>query len=425
MEQNTILDEDIHSEDIDEIISKPPSWLLSRGISFIFLTMLMLIGVSAFIRYPELVTAEMRFTTSVSPKVIVNQSNGTLQKILVKDASWVEQGQAIAYIESTADHSQVLSLLAALKDIRENDPESVDLEKIIPPSELNLGELQTGYQSFYLAYLNYRALAEEGIYSTRKRVLLEEASNVIQQNERSKQSFELQQQELKIAEQEYERFRQLAEKKIISPVELQQKEALLLSKRQSIPQMESSLLSMENNLLSKNRELAEINNQMFEETKKFSQAFNSFISDAANWKQKYVLSAPISGKLVYGGVLQENLYITAGQELFYINPNRDDYYGEAYILQINSSKVKTGQDVMIKVRSYPYQEYGYLRGKISYISDIPILDSVFFSKVTIERTDQDSIIKLKPGIWADADIITEDMSIMKRIWMNLTKSLNI
>lgn len=37
-------DTDIHSEDMQDIIARPPSWLLKRGISFIFLTLLMLLA---------------------------------------------------------------------------------------------------------------------------------------------------------------------------------------------------------------------------------------------------------------------------------------------------------------------------------------------------------------------------------------------
>jgi len=162
---------------------------------------------------------------------------------------------------------------------------------------------------------------------------------------------------------------------------------------------------------------------MFEEVKKFYQSLNTFISDAENWKKQYVISSTSKGILIYGDFLQENQLVKMGDVLFYVNANKDDYYGEILIPQVKSSKVKVGQDVLIKVQSYPYQEYGYLRGKINYISDIPIKDSVFFSRVILTRNEQDSVIRLKPGILADADVITEDQSIFKRIWLNLTKSL--
>ncbi|WP_140937586.1 HlyD family secretion protein [Sphingobacterium lumbrici] len=423
MAKKTLVDEDIHSEDLQDIISKPPSWLLKRGISFVLLTVMLIIGLSVFVKYPEVVHGTLKINTTNAPKVIVNKVNGNLIRLLVPDGEWVKPEQGIAYIESTADHGHVLTLLNKVKEIRNADGKNYDLENIIPPNTLNLGELQGSYQSFYSAYLNYKAIHTEGIYQKRKNLLNDEVSNVNAQNERIMQSYELQKKELELAEAELEKYRLLAEKKVISPLELQQKEALLLSKLQIIPQTENNLISNRGNLLSKNRELSELQNQIWEQERMFVQALNSFISDAENWKKQYILTAPQEGKLIYGNFLQENQYVTAGQELFYINPGKEDYYGEMYIPQSTSSKVKLKQEVLIKVRSYPYQEYGYLRGKIDYISDIPMKDSVFFSKVSLIRTAQDSLIKLKPGIYADAEIITDDQSMFKRIWSNLTKSL--
>lgn len=416
------LDVEIHSEDLQEIITRPPSWLLAHGTTFILMTVLLIFGLSALIRYPEIVHTGVKFTTSEAPKVVVAQGNATLTKILVPDGAWVERNQEIAYLASTAEQDEVLGLLEQLKAIRTDAANPYSIAAVIPPNSLNLGELQGSYQAFYLAYLNYQAVSKEGIFEKRKKVLMDEVVNVHEQNSRIMESFELRQQELALAEAEYEKFKALAEKKIISPLELQQKEAVLLAKRQTIPQMETSIISNRGNLLSRNREITEIENQMLEERKKFVQAFNSFISDAENWRRQYVLTAPVGGKLVYGSFLQDNSYVKGGEELFYINPNREDYYGEMLIPQANLSKVKVGQDVLVKVKSFPHQEYGYLKGKVAFISDIPIRDSVFRSRVDLVRTDKDSLIRLKPGISADAEIITADLSIMKRIWLNLTKS---
>ncbi|WP_433863972.1 HlyD family secretion protein [Sphingobacterium thalpophilum] len=423
MAKTTILDEDIHSEDLQEIISKPPSWLLKRGITFIVLTIFMIFGLTFFIRYPEVVPVSMKFNTSSAPKVLTAKVTGNLVKILVNDGEAVDKNTDIAYVESVADHKQVLHLLNKMKQIRSSSIELADLRDIITPTELELGELQNSYQNFYLAYLNYIAINKEGIYQKRKSFIENEVRYIKEQNQRIQQSFDLQKRELALAEQEYAKYQILAEKKVISQLELHQKEALLLTKRQSIPQTENTIIGNLSSRLSKDKEMSEINNQMFEEEKKFYQSLNTFISDAENWKKQYVISSPALGTLIYGDFLQENQLIKLGEELFYVNANKDDYYGEILIPQNKSSKVKVGQEVLIKVQSYPYQEYGYLRGRIDYISDIPIRDSVFFSKVSLSRNEKDSVIKLKPGILADADIITENQSIIKRIWLNLTKSL--
>ncbi|CDS92799.1 HlyD family secretion protein [Sphingobacterium faecium] len=423
MAKKTLMDEDIHSEDLQEIISKPPSWLLKRGITFIVLTIFMLFGLTFFIRYPEVVPVSMKFNTSSAPKVLTGKVTGNLVKILVKDGTAVDKNTDIAYLESVADHHQVLHLLDKMKQVRSSTIELADLKDIVTPTELELGEVQNSYQNFYLAYLNYVAINKEGIYQKRKNFIQNEVKYINEQNQRIQQSFDLQKRELALAEEEYAKYQILAEKKVISQLELQQKEALLLAKRQSIPQTENTIIGNQSSRLSKDKEMSEINNQMFEEEKKFYQSLNTFISDAENWKKQYVISSPAKGTLIYGDFLQENQLIKMGEELFYVNANKDDYYGEIMIPQSKSSKVKVGQEVLIKVQSYPYQEYGYLRGRIDYISDIPIRDSVFFSKVILNRNEKDSVIKLKPGILADADIITENQSIIKRIWLNLTKSL--
>ncbi|MEN5054240.1 HlyD family secretion protein [Sphingobacterium kitahiroshimense] len=423
MEKTTFMEEDVHSEDLQEIISKPPSWLLKRGITFIVLTVFMILGLSFFIRYPEVVTVSMKFNTSNSPKVLTSKISGNLVKMLVNDGVLVDENTDIAYLESVADHSQVLSLLDKMKKVRGGTFGLTDLKDIVAPTELELGELQNSYQNFYLAYLSYVATNKEGIYHKRKSFIINEVKYINEQSQRIHQGFDLQKRELALAEEEYAKYQILADKKVISQLELQQKEALLLAKRQSIPLTENTIISNQSNLLSKDKELSEINNQMFEEEKKFFQSLNTFISDAENWKKQYVISSTSRGTLQYGDFLQENQLVKAGEELFYVNANNNDYYGEILIPQGLSSKVKMGQDVLIKVQSYSFQEYGYLRGKIQYISDIPIKDSVFFSKVVLVRSEQDSVIKLKPGILADADIITEDQSIFKRIWLNLTKSL--
>ena len=167
----------------------------------------------------------------------------------------------------------------------------------------------------------------------------------------------------------------------------------------------------------------DIDNQIFEEQKKFVQSLNSFISEAETWKKQYILTSPSAGKLIYGEFLQANQQVQVGQKLFYINPPDEHYYGEILLPQESSARIKRGQQILINVRSYPYQEYGYLRGRVGYISDIPIHDRVFLCKVELTRTTQDSLIRLKPGLLGDAKIITEDKSILRRIWDNLTKNL--
>jgi multidrug efflux pump subunit AcrA (membrane-fusion protein) len=122
---------------------------LKRGISFILLSTLMMIGLSAFIKYPEVVSTTLRFNTTDAPKVIVNKISGNLTKILVQEGIWVKANTALAYMESTADHEQVLNLLNRLKLIRNEEKGIYNLEDIIPPNELNLGSFKAAIKIFF------------------------------------------------------------------------------------------------------------------------------------------------------------------------------------------------------------------------------------------------------------------------------------
>lgn len=426
MANNHYIDDDIHSEDLQEIISKPPSWLLKRGISFVLLTVLLIFGLSALIRFPEILTNSMRITTDNAPRAVINKVPGNLVRIKVKEGDEVNAGEVLGYMESTADHDQVLQLLQLLIEIRnETDANTKKLSELTSPTNLRLGELQAAYQNFYQAYLGYQSVKDGGISLKRRKILEQEMVNIQQQNLLAEQTHNLQSKEIELAKEEYEKYKILAERKVISPMELQKQEALLLAKLQALPQSQNAILNNQAASLARGKELAELDNQIEEEKKKFVQSMNSLISEAENWKQQYVLSSPSKGRVIYGSVLQENQYLVHSAGVFYIYSENSNYFGEMHLPQHDFGRIKIGQEVLIKVRSYPYEEYGFLRGKITSISDIPVRDSLFLSTVEIHRTAQDSLIKLRPGTLADADVITDDQTILYRIWKNIVRSLRM
>jgi len=83
--------------------------------------------------------------------------------------------------------------------------------------------------------------------------------------------------------------------------------------------------------------------------------------------------------------------------------------------------------VLVKLRSYPFEEYGMLRGRISYIADVPYHDSIFISRVNFrsnKASDFKKPVHLKQGMLADAEIITEDATILQRLTRNIIKVMH-
>ncbi|MGO3654983.1 MAG: HlyD family secretion protein, partial [Sphingobacterium sp.] len=365
MIRKNYLDGDIHSEDLQEIISKPPSWLLKRGISFVLLTVLIIFGLSALIRYPEILTNSMRITTDNAPKVVTNKIEGKLVKIVVNEGEEVEIGQILGYMESTADHDQVLKLLELLTSIRiEGNIDSEKLRELTSPTNIQLGELQAAYQNFYEAFLSYVSVKEGGISLKRRNILEQEMDNIRQQRRRAEEAHQLQTTAVELAKQEFDKYKILAARNVISPMELQKQEALLLTKLQGLPQSESIILNNQAASLARSKELAELDNQIEEVKMKFIQSMNSLISETEIWKQQYILTSSSRGRVIYGSVLQEGQHLTQTTEVFYVYSQNSSYFGEMYLPQRDFGKIQIDQEVLIKLRSYPYEEYGFLRGKI-------------------------------------------------------------
>src|SRR5438270_13016148 len=103
-----------HTDDMQDIITTVPSWILRWGITLFFCILALIIGLSALIRYPDVVNATLKISSPNSPKPIVAKIQGKLVKLLVKQNDDVTTGQSLAYIESTADHVQVINLLTKL-----------------------------------------------------------------------------------------------------------------------------------------------------------------------------------------------------------------------------------------------------------------------------------------------------------------------
>lgn len=341
-------DETRHSSDVQDIITAVPSWILRWGITLFFILLVLLIGLSALIRYPDIVKASLKVVSPNAPKPVIMNSSGKLIKILVKENESVKAGQPLALLEGTADHEAVMKMLAQLhllqKQLAQNQP-TADKE-LFMVDYTRFGELQIAYQLFCQEYLLYKLAVQKGFYGE-KSVLLQ-------------------------------------------------------------------------------RKLVDIEKQknQLKEKAKFAQALNSMITQAEDWKNKYVLTASQAGKIRFAGIIHTNQILAVNQEVFYINSGDEQFFGEMAISQNSMGKIKEGQEVLVKLKSYPFEEYGMIRGTIIYLSEIP-KDSIFTSVVNFKVTnssDQNKPILLKQGMMADADIITQDATIFQRLSWNVLKA---
>ncbi|WP_367867703.1 HlyD family efflux transporter periplasmic adaptor subunit [Pedobacter sp. WC2423] len=412
-----------NSDEIEEIITSVPSWIVRSGTMIIFTVIAGIVLMSAFIKYPDIVNTSLKVNSLNSPKRILSKQRGKLVRILVTENQFVKQGQPVAYLESTADHTDVIRLLKKLKQLRTIAPSSTFVNNF-ESDKLNLGELQSAYEVFYQSYLQFNKAIKGGHYSKQKIFLEKDLNELRKLTDNINQQKKIQEKQIENAELQYKAYIILRKKGVISNNEFKEQENKYLSSKYPLLQNETSLSNNNTAYLAKQKELLDLDNTIMEQRLNFIQALNGIITETESWLMHYVLSAPVDGIVGFSGIIQENQNVNVNDELFFINPVNARFFGEVAIPQYSMGKIKLGQKVLIKLQSYPFEEFGMIHGEVNYLSEVALKDSVFIAKVDFkdfENKDASRKIVLKSGMLAEAKIITRESSLLARFSRSITK----
>src|ERR1051325_2669663 len=76
---------EVRSEEVQDIMSKMPHWIIRRGTTVLFVVMALLLGGAYFIHYPDVIVTSVNITSSNPPVKIVAQSSGKIQRLFAED----------------------------------------------------------------------------------------------------------------------------------------------------------------------------------------------------------------------------------------------------------------------------------------------------------------------------------------------------
>lgn len=356
------------SEEVQDIIDRMPTRWTER---ISLLTALLILGIIALgfiIKYPDTVDGQISVTAHAAPVRLVANTSGKMY-LLRESGDYLCKGDVIAYIESGADYRDILYLDSTL---RSTGFENTGMDSL--PGDLILGDVGTAYNSFMVAYAQYKLLIQSDIYETMRRNLTGKIALDEQIVVNMVREIELKKQAVDSAYAQLDRDSLLVIQNALSVAEYQQQ-------RNNCLVLEEAVLTLQNNRLAKQSEIAqnrlEIQRITLEENETRAKTFaevntaRNALENAVNvWKERYLQYAPIDGELEYLGFWRENSFVNSGQELFTVIPDKGDFFGEIKIPAQGAGKVEVGQQANVKLLKYPYDEYGYLRGKVSSISRI-------------------------------------------------------
>lgn len=420
--------EDFRSQEVQDIISERPGFWGRWALPVFLIILLGIVAGTWFIRYPDTIIANAILIATNGPKEILPRKEGKLTALFIQNGNMVSQGEQIGWIESIADHGEALrlSLLldTAITLLGKNETEAVST--LFRQNFNNLGELQLSYQQFITAWQQFNDYLVNGFYYKKKTTLERDYAFLRQNHKAIQNQLDLTRRDLILSEKDYETNEELFNSKVISAKDYRAVQSTYLNKQQSVPQVEQALASNENQQVDKQGEIAQLEHAVSQQKEIFEQALHTLKSQVDNWVTQYVIKAPVSGKVAFLVPLQKNQFLQANQVLGYVNPPNSLYYARLNFTQDNFGRVDTGQQVQLRLTAYPYEEFGFIIGRLNYISNVAS-DSGFLGNVILPdglTTIYNKRLQFRNGLQAQAVIITKQIRLFQRFYYNVVRKVN-
>ena len=243
--------------------------------------------------------------------------------------------------------------------------------------------------------------------------------------------------QFKLSQNQYKRDSLLNRKGVISVEELELSKNQHLQSYLSLENMHSEIKNTEIQITQMKENLLDIEYQYSDKKNTLESQLKTYtsqlISEIQAWEQAYTLISPIDGQVSFTNYWTENQNVVIGETVFTIIPNgNEQLIGKAQMPQVRSGKVKIGHRVNIRFSNFPDNEYGIVRGFVKNISMVPTknIEGVNSNYYVVEielpdklMTSYNKELPYLPEMEAHADIITEDISLLERLFMPVRKIL--
>lgn len=411
-----------HSEEVQDIIGKMPSWIISKGMMVIAIIIILTIGGAWFIKYPDVISAPVLISASVPPVKIIAQAEGRISSINVNDGQIVEKNQLIATIDNAANIDDIFYLKGIVELLDTTLNIETAIKNISINKRLQVGEIQPEYASLFQAISNYHFFSSNRYYSTKIGRIKKQKETGGQIEKIIDKRDSLLKEQVALEKWKDSINQVLLKDKVISNAEYNEIKKTFLSQKMVFNDNSNSKLQNEQLEREYEKSISDIKNQfqkdkidVLESIRNNSKRIKGQI---ATWERQNLLRAPIEGKVIFFKIWKANQYVNYGEPIFVVLPSSQEYYFKAQLPLYKAGKVKPGQRALIKLNEYPYEEFGMLRAVVNKITAVA-LDSNYNVQFTIEddfNTTRNKKIEIKPETTGVADIVTNDRNILQRIF---------
>ncbi|MFZ5637718.1 MAG: HlyD family secretion protein [Pseudomonadota bacterium] len=271
--------------------------------------------------------------------------------------------------------------------------------------------------------------ARTDAFDARRRGLDAQLVNAAQELRRIEAALEIQREQVRIAEDNLARFRQLRDQRYVSALQLQNQESNAL-------QQQSGLQSLLRQLATMQRQIAELRQSRDELPAELRTADAEFERDIASVEQEAIeiearqaltVVSPLDGVIATQHV-KPGQSVEAGQPLMTVIPGKGELEVELFVPSRAVGFVEPGDSVLLRYHAYPFQKFGHHTGRVVRISRSVLGEEetgtrgsepsyrvvVALDRQTVSAYGREE--RLKPGMTLEADILGERRSLIEWVF---------
>ncbi len=418
----------LRSEEVQEILGRPPRWIVRVGISIIFVVVAGLFVGSYFLKYPDILPAPITVTTENLPAGVMAMTTGKIDTIAVTEKQTVKEGELLAVVRNPAKLEDVMTVKQMLEGADTVDVETQNFASLQTghTASLQLGDLQSAYTAFDNALTDYRHFVKTDYHNRKIAVIRKQIAAQKNLLQKTVNQLNINRKQLATAQKLFEIDSTLYSKSAISLVDYQSARNTLL---QQLSSLESSKMSVDNqqmSILQSEQSIFDLEQQRIDEEQQLTSALTSAKEQLAaqirQWEQTYLLVAPCDGKVTFTKYWQKNQNVNAGEVLVTVVPDGDtQVVGKILLPQQGAGKVKVGQTVNVKLDNFPYLEYGMVKVCIRNISMVPVQVDENTKAYMLEVEFPENLVTtygkeltFSQEMTGTAEIITEDLRLLDK-----------
>ena len=417
---------EVLNEEIQEILGTPPGWILRFGTLIFLIVIVILIWLSYWIQYPDVVVSEIIVSFNDPPSKLISTKSGYLNKLHVVHNQKVKKGQLLISYNSEANYQDVLSLYEKLLQVKQTNQSSI--LSLSFSENYSIGELQK-YLFQFLDKQNQYSLRVKGIsevtnksdkqkqisslengieYSTNLR------DNLAVQIENTQIQLKNEEAMVKMDKLSQSELNKTRDKLTVLSSNLNATEAEIKDKQFKISNLRSDLVNLSVSS-EKGREVA---------LSEMNAAFVQFKSNVSQWISSHLIISPTDGTVqVTNKFLKSGQYVNKDEPLLIIIPPQSNKMKGIMNVPFNESgNIKRNQLVLVRLNSYPSSKFGIIEGKVASSSSIALEEdgklvspvTVYFENGLVTTTGYK--VSTKKELSGMARIITQNKRFIQRLF---------